>query len=155
MKFGQLVVILDITALNICQTVSYHSNFIHQYFNINIASKKLSVGDQIKLYDSVFISCVFLGIYLFFLSYLTCLYKSLSVKSLSRARLFATPWTVACTKILRPWGFQGKRTGVGCHFLLQGIFPTQGSNPGLSPCRQMLYHLSHQGRVKIIHSIIL
>ena len=35
--------------------------------------------------------------------------------------------------------------GVGCHFLLQGIFPTQGSNPGLLHCRQTLYHLSHQG----------
>jgi len=34
---------------------------------------------------------------------------------------------------------------VDCHFLLQGIFPTQGSNPGLPHCRQMLYHLSHQG----------
>ena len=44
-----------------------------------------------------------------------------------------------------PWNFPGKSTGVGCHFLLQGIFPTQGSSPGLSHCRQMLYHLSHQG----------
>ena len=42
-------------------------------------------------------------------------------------------------------GFPGKSTGVGCHFLLQGIFPTQGLNPGLPHCRQMLYHLSHQG----------
>ena len=67
------------------------------------------------------------------------------VKSLSRARLFATPWIVACTKLFCPWDFQSKSTGVGCHFLLQGIFPTQGSNPGLSHCRQMLYHLSHQG----------
>ena len=32
-----------------------------------------------------------------------------------------------------------------CHFLLQGIFPTQGSNLGLPHCRQILYHLSHQG----------
>ena len=32
-----------------------------------------------------------------------------------------------------------------CHFLLQGIFLTQGSNPGLPHCRQTLYHLSHQG----------
>ena len=38
-----------------------------------------------------------------------------------------------------------KNTGVGCHALLQGIFPTQGSNPGLPHCRQILYHLSHQG----------
>ena len=35
----------------------------------------------------------------------------------------------------------GKNTGVGCHALLLGIFPTQGSNPGLPHCRQILYHL--------------
>ena len=39
----------------------------------------------------------------------------------------------------------GKNTGVGCHTLLQGIFPTQGSNPGLPHCRQILYRVSHQG----------
>ena len=39
----------------------------------------------------------------------------------------------------------GKNTGVGCHALLQGIFPNQGSNPGLPHYRQILYHLSHQG----------
>ena len=66
------------------------------------------------------------------------------VKSLSHVRLFATPWTVA-HGLLGPWDFPGKSTGVGCHFLLQGIFLTQGSNPGLPHCRQMLYHLSHQG----------
>ena len=72
-------------------------------------------------------------------------FNKVEVKSLSRSRLFATPWIVVCTKLLRPWDFQGKSTVVGCHFLLQGIFPTQGSNPGLSHCRQALYHLSHQG----------
>ena len=36
----------------------------------------------------------------------------------------------------------GKNTGVGCHSLLQGIFPTQGSNLGLLHCMQILYHLS-------------
>ena len=40
----------------------------------------------------------------------------------------------------------GKNTGVGCQALLQGIFPTQGLNPGLSRCRWILYCLSHQGR---------
>ena len=39
----------------------------------------------------------------------------------------------------------GRNTGVGCHALLRGIFPTQGSNPGLLHCRQILYQLSHQG----------
>ena len=40
----------------------------------------------------------------------------------------------------------GRNTGVGCHTLLQGIFLTQGLNPGLPRGRQILYHLSHQGR---------
>ena len=39
--------------------------------------------------------------------------------------------------------FSGKNTGVGCHFLLQGIFLTQGSNLGFPHCRQTLYHLNH------------
>ena len=41
----------------------------------------------------------------------------------------------------------GKNTGVGCHALLQGIFPTQGSNPGLLPCRWIL---THQGSPRIL-----
>ena len=48
-------------------------------------------------------------------------------------------------RLLHPWDFPGKSAGVGCHFLLQGIFPTQESNPGLPHCRQTLYRLSHQG----------
>ena len=48
------------------------------------------------------------------------------------------------TRLLPPWDFSGKNTGVGCHFLLQEIFPTQGLNPGLPHCRQTLYHLSHR-----------
>ena len=48
------------------------------------------------------------------------------------------------TRLSCPWDSPGKNTGVGCHLLLQGIFPTQGSNPGLSHCRQTLYRLSHQ-----------
>ena len=49
------------------------------------------------------------------------------------------------TRLLHPWNFPGKSTGVGCHFLLQVIFPTEGSNPGLPHCRQTIYCLSHQG----------
>ena len=41
-----------------------------------------------------------------------------------------------------PWDSPGKNTGVGCHFLLQGIFQTQESNPGLLHCRQIIYQLS-------------
>ena len=47
-------------------------------------------------------------------------------------------------RLLCPWNSPGKNTGVGCQALLQGIFLTQGSNPGLRHCRQILYHLSHK-----------
>ena len=49
------------------------------------------------------------------------------------------------TRLLCPWDFPGKNTGVGCHSLLQGIFSNQGSNLGLPHCRQSLYLVSDQG----------
>ena len=65
-------------------------------------------------------------------------------------QLFTILWTVAC---LCSWDFPGKNTGVDCHSLLQGIFPTQGSNPGFPHSRQILYHLSHQRSPRILESI--
>ena len=44
-----------------------------------------------------------------------------------------------------PWNFLGQNTVVGSLSLLQGIFPTQGSNPGLLHCKRILYQLSHKG----------
>ena len=49
-----------------------------------------------------------------------------------------------------PWNPPGQKSGVGSLFLLQGIFPTQGSNPGLPHCRQILYQLSRTGSPKIL-----
>ena len=49
------------------------------------------------------------------------------------------------SRLLCPWDSPGKNTGVGCHALLQGIFSTQGSYPGLLHCRRILYCLSQQG----------
>ena len=46
-----------------------------------------------------------------------------------------------------------KNTGMGCHALLQGIFPTWGSNPDLPHYRLILYHLSHQGSSKILERV--
>ena len=64
-------------------------------------------------------------------------------KSLSPAQLFGTPWSVAHQA---PWSMEFFRqeywNGFPC--LLQGIFPTQGSNPVLPHCRQLFYLLSHQ-----------
>ena len=51
-------------------------------------------------------------------------------------------------RFLCPWNFPGKNTGVVYHALLQGIFPTQGSNPVLLHCRRILYHLSYHGSPK-------
>ena len=47
-------------------------------------------------------------------------------------------------RLLCPWDSSGKITGIGCHTLLQGIFPTQGSNPAFPHCRRILYRLSPQ-----------
>ena len=72
----------------------------------------------------------------------------MSVKLLSHVRLLVTPWTVAHQAPLSMEFFRQEYwsgTGVGCYFLLQGIFLIQGLNPGLPHCRQMLYRLSHQG----------
>ena len=48
------------------------------------------------------------------------------------------------------WNSPGQNTGVGSFSFLQGIFPTQGSNPGLLHCRQILCKLSHKGRPRIL-----
>ena len=56
-----------------------------------------------------------------------------------------TPWAIARQAPLCPWDSPGKNTGVGCLALLQEFFPTQGSNPGLLHCRQILYCLRQQG----------
>ena len=52
--------------------------------------------------------------------------------------------------IYSPWNSPGQNTGVGNLSLLQGIFPNQGSNPGLLHCRQILYQLSHKGSPRIL-----
>ena len=55
------------------------------------------------------------------------------------------PMHCSPASLLSPWDSPSKSTGVGCHSLLRGIFMTLRSNPGLLHCRQILYHLSHQG----------
>ena len=52
--------------------------------------------------------------------------------------------------VLYAWNSPGQNTGVGSHSLLQGIFLTQGLNPGLPHCGWILYHLSHQGSPRIL-----
>ena len=62
------------------------------------------------------------------------------------------------TRLLCPWDSPDKNTGVGSHSLLQGIFWTQGVKPclllHLLHCKQILYHLSHQGRPSSLQDCI-
>ena len=75
-----------------------------------------------------------------------CVYLKKSVKVLVAQLCLTLCDPMDCSpQAPHPWDSLGKNTGVGCHFLLQGIFPTPGSNPGLLHCRQILYCLSHQG----------
>ena len=53
-------------------------------------------------------------------------------------------------RLYSPWNSPGQNTRVGSLSILQGIFPTQGLNPGLSHCRQILYQLSHKGSPRIL-----
>ena len=59
-----------------------------------------------------------------------------------------------CDPMQSPWNSAGQNTGMSCCYLLQGIFPTQGSNPGLLHCRQILYELSHPGSPIILEWVV-
>ena len=65
--------------------------------------------------------------------------------SITKWKLLSHFWLFAI-----PWNSPGQNTGVGSLALLQGMFPTQGSNPGLPHCRQILYQLSHKGSQRIL-----
>ena len=81
---------------------------------------------------------------IFFLALLISYWSpSYVVLSHSVVSNFVTPWTVSCQALLVCGDSPGKNTGVGCRALLQGILPTQGSNPGFPHYRQILYN--HQG----------
>ena len=64
------------------------------------------------------------------------------VKLLSCVPLFGTPWTVACTRLLHPWDFLARVPE-------WAAISFSRSDPGLPPCRQTLYPLSHQGRYRL------
>ena len=77
----------------------------------------------------------------------TALYWYWSSESESHSAMsdyFVTPW------LYSPQNSPGQNTGVGSLSLLQGIFPTQGLNPGLLHCRRILYQLSHKGSPRIL-----
>ena len=72
------------------------------------------------------------------------------MKVVQSVQLFVTPWTIQGIQLYRLCNSPGQNPGVGSLSLLQQIFPTQGSNPGLLHCRQILYKLSHKGSPRIL-----
>ena len=58
------------------------------------------------------------------------------------------------TRLLCPWDFPGKNTGVDCHFFLHGIFPTQGSNPCFLHWWADSFQLSHL-ESRLLHTSVL
>ena len=76
------------------------------------------------------------------LSLFCCLFLFTKCQLLSSVRL--QPHGLKSTRLLCPWGFPGKNTGVGCRFLLQEIFLTKGSNPPVLHWQVDSLQLSHQ-----------
>ena len=69
------------------------------------------------------------------------------------AQLHSLTRQQSCPTLCGPWNSPGQNTRVGCLSLLQGIFPIQGSNPGLPHCRQVLYQLSHNGSPRTLEGV--
>ena len=65
------------------------------------------------------------------------------------------PMGCSLPRLIRPWNFSGKDTGLGCHFLFQGIFPTQGSNPCLLHWQADSLPLNHQGSPPPLFYVVL
>ena len=76
-------------------------------------------------------------------------WKSLSCPTLCDPKHYIPPWTIF-HGLHSSWNSPGHNTREGSHSLLQGIFPTQGSNPVLPHYRQILYWLSHWGSPRIL-----
>ena len=76
---------------------------------------------------------------------------TVKVKSESHSVMSNTLWRYGLYSL---WNPPGQNTGVGSLSFLQGIFPTQGSNPGLPHCRRILHQLSHQGSPYVVKAMV-
>ena len=107
---------------------SYHLNYFSIYSFLSFLILWLSwyLGSLVLLLEITFISVTI------------CESESQSCPTL------CDPW------LYSPWNSPAQNAGVGSFSLLQGIFPTQGSNPCLPQCRQILYQLRHKGSPSIL-----
>ena len=103
--------------------------------------------DGSDLSATVTFSMTIYSFYILELSIRTLRFEYLKVKvkvAWSRLTLCDPMDCMQPARLLCPWNSLGQTTGVGSRSLLQGIFPSQGSNPGPQNFRQIIYHLSHQ-----------
>ena len=118
----------------------------HHHTELTLLQSQLKKGSPLTTYNpTFFFKKIFVGIELIYNITLvsgvqhsdsTFLWTTkVKVKSLSRVRLFEIHG-LQPIRFLHSWNFPGNSTGVGCHYLLQRIFPTQGSNPRLPHCKQ-------------------
>ena len=84
----------------------------------SLFSRKVVLITETSVVNTFFCMCVYVCV---------CVYACTHTHVLSRVLLIATHG-LQPSRLLCPWDFTGKNTGVACQFLLQGIFPTQGSN---------------------------
>ena len=154
----------------LCSLCSEGIAFIFQYSSSSaqILTKQIHREQQ---RNGHFIQSLFLTFFVFlhYFSFLSLFHPTLfflGQKSLAVMTL-VIPVCVSCsvvsdslrlhrlqpTRLLCPWNSPCKNTGAGCPSLLQKIFLTQGLNPGLLHCRQILYHLSSEGSYNYNSSI--
>ena len=107
----------------------------------NVALEKWNSKTNKRIFYFICVKYHFLHLY-------TCTYTNIILwcgglvdKS---CQTLVTLWTVKPAKLLCPWDSPSKNTAVGCHLLLQEIFPTQELNSRLLHCRQILYQLSYE-----------
>ena len=118
------------------------------FIKLSLFAKPLNFHTSNLVFKGNFyVSWRFLAIYIHCFHCLKCSY---SLKILMWVKVRQSCLTLQHHGLYSPWSSPGLNTGVGSLSLLQGIFPTQGSNPGLLHCRQILYQLSHKGSPRIL-----
>ena len=111
------------------------------FFTVQLSHAYMTIGKTIALPRWTFFGKV-ISLLFNMLSRLVITFLPRSESESEVAQLCLTLWDPMDCSLS---GSSGKSTGLGCHFLLHRIFPTQGSNPGLLHCGQILYSLSYQG----------
>ena len=119
-----------------------HVSCFHVFTIVNSAA--VNIGVQVSFWIIVFIFSRYMPRNRIAESYGNCTFSFVKMCVLCVSHSVVSN-SLRPTRLLCLWDFPGKNTGVGYHFLLQGIFLTQELNLGLLHCRQILYYLSHQG----------